>query len=287
MVLRFGLVGLFAVLAAGASACTAIRPLDPWEAGTGTDAAGRDAAGVDGGMDAAGPLDDGGGADAARVDAARLDAAQLDAYVPTDGGCGDALVIYYPDSDGDGYGDMGLPLPSCDGPPVGMRVVTRGGDCNDLVAQVRPGANETCNGQDDDCDGVVDDGVSRCSGGGFGCTVRAFGGHSYAMCPTLLRRADAETECESFGYHLVVIDDDAENTFVADQAAMLGVLGNYAWIGLTTSPLAWQDGTAPGFASWEAGEPNGTGTCVRMRGNTALWADAACTERYAFLCEAP
>ncbi|MFO0682278.1 MAG: C-type lectin domain-containing protein [Sandaracinus sp.] len=288
MVLRFVALALVALLAISASACTAIRPLDPWEAGSpGLDAAGIDAARADASMDAALPPEDAALGDAAAVDAARVDAARVDAFVPTDGGCGDALVVYYPDADGDGYGDVGLPIPSCVGPPVGMRTIPRGGDCNDLVSQIHPGANETCNGLDDDCDGTIDDGVTRCGAGGFGCQVRAYGGHSYALCPTVLRRVDAETECESFGYHLVVIDDAAENTFVQGQAQMVGVLGSYVWIGLSTMPLAWEGGMAPGYMAWEPAEPNGTGTCVRMRATSGLWSDAACADRYAYVCEAP
>ena len=34
------------------------------------------------------------------------------------------------------------------------------GDCDDGEAQIYPGAAETCNGLDDDCDGAIDDGVA-------------------------------------------------------------------------------------------------------------------------------
>ncbi len=44
----------------------------------------------------------------------------------------------------------------------GITATAAGGeDCDDADAAVKPGAAETCNGIDDDCDGVVDDGVPR------------------------------------------------------------------------------------------------------------------------------
>jgi hypothetical protein len=43
-------------------------------------------------------------------------------------------------------------------------------DCNDTITAVNPLARETCNGRDDDCDGVVDDGASRSCSDGNACT---------------------------------------------------------------------------------------------------------------------
>ncbi len=65
----------------------------------------------------------------------------------------DALPTY-PDDDGDGYG-RGEPIgAACEAEPG---EATAGGDCNDGSATVNPGAVETCNGVDDDCDTFVDD----------------------------------------------------------------------------------------------------------------------------------
>ena len=66
-------------------------------------------------------------------------------------------VDWYPDADGDGYGnEWSAPFSSCTG-PTGM--VADGTDCNDLESTVYPGAVEQCNGVDDDCDGVADEEV--------------------------------------------------------------------------------------------------------------------------------
>jgi len=66
-------------------------------------------------------------------------------------------TLYYPDQDGDLYGDASAPVQSCDA-PSGM--VTEGGDCDDSSAAIHPGATEVVNGLDDDCDGVTDETVN-------------------------------------------------------------------------------------------------------------------------------
>lgn len=75
-----------------------------------------------------------------------------DQYVCTDSNLV-ACVDVDTDVDGDGYSAGGL---SCDG------------DCADSNANVFPGAPEICNGIDDDCDTVVDEGSSACGGA---CTL--------------------------------------------------------------------------------------------------------------------
>lgn len=63
---------------------------------------------------------------------------------------------FYGDADNDGYGS-GSGIDICDGPP-GM--VTNNNDCDDTDATVYPGAYETCDLQDEDCDGLIDDGAT-------------------------------------------------------------------------------------------------------------------------------
>jgi hypothetical protein len=64
---------------------------------------------------------------------------------------------FYRDQDGDGYGDRNvLPVPGC--APRDNRTATRGGDCNDGDAAIRPDQQESrCDNVDEDCDGVTDD----------------------------------------------------------------------------------------------------------------------------------
>ena len=68
-----------------------------------------------------------------------------------------AFDDYYLDGDGDGYG-AGTPVNDCQSPGAGY--VTQDGDCDDADANVNPGATETCNDVDDDCNGLVDDGLA-------------------------------------------------------------------------------------------------------------------------------
>ena len=67
------------------------------------------------------------------------------------------LITFYRDGDNDTFGRSDMTLQACT-PPSGY--VGVGGDCNDASMSVRPSAPETCNDVDDDCDGVVDDGLT-------------------------------------------------------------------------------------------------------------------------------
>jgi hypothetical protein len=61
---------------------------------------------------------------------------------------------WFADGDADGYGDAARTTDAC-AEPAGYAALST--DCNDAAPSVNPGASETCNGTDDDCDGVIDD----------------------------------------------------------------------------------------------------------------------------------
>ncbi|HYV92924.1 MAG TPA: MopE-related protein, partial [Chitinophagales bacterium] len=60
---------------------------------------------------------------------------------------------WYADADNDNYGNAAVTTSACSQP---SGYVSNNTDCNDANAAVHPGANEICNGLDDDCDGNVD-----------------------------------------------------------------------------------------------------------------------------------
>lgn len=66
------------------------------------------------------------------------------------------ISVYYKDADGDGFGDKNNALSTCN-PPSGY--VSSSTDCNDTDATIFPGAAETCNSKDDNCNGTSDEGV--------------------------------------------------------------------------------------------------------------------------------
>ncbi len=82
-------------------------------------------------------------------------------------------VTWYPDRDGDGYGAPRPTITSCDQPPG---YVAENGDCDDDNPEINPGAEDVCDGVDNDCDGDVDDGLTATTyypdadGDGFGAS---------------------------------------------------------------------------------------------------------------------
>jgi hypothetical protein len=71
----------------------------------------------------------------------------------TDEGC----TTYYRDVDGDGYGDP-TDAQIATSPPSGY--VDNDSDCDDTNANINPGATEVCDGTDNNCDGLTDEGCT-------------------------------------------------------------------------------------------------------------------------------
>ncbi|MBX3248776.1 MAG: putative metal-binding motif-containing protein [Myxococcales bacterium] len=72
-----------------------------------------------------------------------------------------SVVTLFVDDDGDGFGDSTRSVSAC--APLDGHVLA-GGDCDDTNPAIHPGARETCDGVDQDCDGAIDEGLIRALG---------------------------------------------------------------------------------------------------------------------------
>lgn len=105
----------------------------------------------------------------------------------------------------------------------------------------------------------------------------------------------AERDCEAEGGHLVVIDDEAENEWMAQFAAQSltneGSSHQLAWIGLgdhaKEGEFRWVTGVPVTLTSWFSSEPNSlydSEDCGEMRA-TGKWNDDRCNAQLAYVCE--
>lgn len=69
---------------------------------------------------------------------------------------GPCEIVAFDDADGDGYGDTDTQHTVC---ALAAGEVDNSADCNDAEPGVAPGAPEVCNGLDEDCDGIPDNGL--------------------------------------------------------------------------------------------------------------------------------
>ncbi len=159
-----------------------------------------------------------------------------------------------------------------------------GGDCDDTSAAALPGTSEVCDGVDNDCDGTVD-ALPEC----WACSDV---GNGYRACATATTWPLAADACASFGDHLAVADDAADNGAIGQISR--DWLGASAWIGLTDGETegvwAWEDGTVATYTQWWSGEPNDSGgeDCAGTGfGDWGWWNDYDCYQLLAFVCETP
>jgi hypothetical protein len=118
-----------------------------------------------------------------------------DGAVDEDGATG--CTAWYRDLDGDGWGQDGTQRCLC--APQPPYTMASGGDCDDQIAAIHPGADERCNLFDDDCDGEVDEDATDCQvffrdedGDGFGIA-----GDTRCLClPAAPYQAVVDGDCD-------------------------------------------------------------------------------------------
>jgi cysteine-rich repeat protein len=74
----------------------------------------------------------------------------------TDGADAIGMATWYVDADADGYGDPDSTIMGCS---AGLGFVSDASDCDDSAATTHPGADELCDGIDNNCNDTLDDGL--------------------------------------------------------------------------------------------------------------------------------
>lgn len=113
---------------------------------------------------------------------------------------GSTAELRFEDRDGDDDGNARVSRPLC-GLPSGAKWVTASSDCDDVDPAINSRAEERCNGRDDDCDGELDDGLTRTTwyrdddGDGYGEDTAASRVQACAAPPGYVARAG---DCQAF-----------------------------------------------------------------------------------------
>ena len=178
----------------------------------------------------------------------------------------------------------------------GGREVDRDGDghacsdCNDNAPAIHPGAAESCDRVDNDCDGLVDD--APCA-----CAPLPAGGAQFALCDVAMPYAQAQELCAARGEELAWVDDAAQAT--ALRAAAHERRGGRRtheswWLGLEDraeeGKFRWRAAAGPAFSHWQRGEPDNAGCnqdCTVLDTDDGRWRDTHCLEHRPFICRAP
>ena len=117
----------------------------------------------------------------------------------------------------------------------------------------------------------------------------------YRHGATRLIWVEAARDCETDGGHLIVIDSDAENTWLAQVAAesLTNQASSHqlAWLGMgdhaKEGEFVWVTGAPLTLTSWFKDEPNSLNDnedCGEMRAS-GLWNDDRCNAQLAYVCE--
>jgi len=209
----------------------------------------------------------------------------------------DGCTLFYPDFDGDGYGGS-TDDPRCYCDAYSDWIDVTDDDCDDDDFTVYPGAEETCDGNDNNCDGTVDEDADGCP-----CNQFNWGTHSYWFCNDTKKWNNAKNWCEARGYTLVTVNSGAEQIWLIDMIRdHSSVIWDNYWIGLndrdsecgySRDGWTWASGEPYTYEAFRWGQPDDAWgeDCVEINrwyeyDKENDWNDLDCNERLRFICEA-
>ncbi len=137
-------------------------------------------------------------------------------------------------------------------------------------------------------DAAMDGGMDGGGGDGAACNGTVYMGHCYYLVNTASWSTTNASCMAAGGGHLVAIGSAGEQT--AAQAVGSGD----RWIGLSRMiaqpavdmSYVWITGEPRTYSNWMMGEPNGSGTAVRVR-TDGTWSDTSENGSNVGLCERP
>ncbi len=193
-------------------------------------------------------------------------------------------ATWYADADADGWGDAAVDTDACDAPAGYVAANT---DCDDSDPGVSPAGIDACDGIDNDCSGLIDD------GGLCPCDVFYDSGRTYLFCTALQTWSDARSQCQQYGYDLATINDAAEDDALRAEALSYGNTAAWHWwVGYTDalveSSFGWAGGNGNSYNNWNSNEPNNlynNEDCVVFAFEGGRWNDWTCSNTTTSVCE--
>lgn len=161
---------------------------------------------------------------------------------------------------------------------------------------------ERCNGHDDNCNDMVDEGACDSALGCTGFTLGLDPEHGYMFCSEHKNWTQAQAVCAAQDMRLASLETSAEGGELAQALGDLtaddtwlgandqAVEGEWVWDGGAQFWQGNQKGSSVdgAFVAWANGSPDNSGNgedCAIINPNTEAWADRSCAGAHAYVCE--
>ena len=132
-------------------------------------------------------------------------------------------TTWYADSDGDGYGDAASTVTTCEAP---SGYLSDDSDCDDSSAWTSPGSAEVWDGEDNDCDGDVDDDLYKGTGADGSLSVT---GDTDLSTDASGSRVDADAVAftvSAISGDTITLDSTASGLAAGDEVVLINLQGS-------------------------------------------------------------